>query len=165
MAKKYDVTPSHSGLTIVSTGVFDLNELVSKMKSYLLKKRYIYQEKEFQELVSDKVELKLIWDGEREINDFYKYSINVYMFFESLEDVITPDHKKLNYANRITIKIKGVLLVDWKNNWETSKLKNKLLNFYLSSIIKDQWETEWFKLKQETDKLHSIAKTALGLKD
>lgn len=165
MPRKQDVTPYYSGLTIVSTGVFDLTELVTRLKEYLVRKKYIYHEKEFQELVSDKVELKLIWDAEREINDFYKYSINVYMFFEGLEQVTSPDHKKLDYANRITIKIKGQLIIDWKNNWGASKLKSKLLDFYLSSVIRDQSETEWFKLKQETEKVHSLAKSVLGLKD
>ena len=37
MPKKYDVTPYYSGLTIVSTGVFDLTELVTKLKEYLLR--------------------------------------------------------------------------------------------------------------------------------
>ncbi len=155
------VTPS-AGLTINYTGTFDLNKLLSTTKAFLLKRKYDYQEKEFQDLTSSSAprELKITWDAEREINDFYKYTIVVFMLFEKLEQM----DKNLFYTPKATIKVHGTLIADYQDLWEASKLKSKLFPIYLNSIIKNQMEDQLVDIKNESAELHKVVKKSLGLK-
>ena len=76
MPEKIKLTPSN-GLKITYKGVFDLNNLLSSMKSFLKKRKYEYQEKEYSESSPSPGELKIVWEATKDIDDFYKYEITV----------------------------------------------------------------------------------------
>ncbi|MBW2970750.1 hypothetical protein KY320_01165 [Candidatus Woesearchaeota archaeon] len=144
-------------------GVLDLEGLYKAMAAWFKERKYDFYEK----LYKDKPpELELSWIGERKVNDFYKYTIELYFHFYDIEkvEVIQNGKKKDMVKTRVWISFKPVVIVDWQNRWDKTPLTKTLFKLYFNHVIKREVELlHADKLWYITYKLHNLVKNYLGM--
>ena len=149
------VTPGR-GLRIQKTGTFQLEKIIEKTISLLESLNYEVQKKKHVQKVKDTgTEIEHRISAEKEVTDFYKFEINIRLFFQHIKPIKTI---KQTYADII---IEANLICDYNKNWQTSKLKTTLLNIYLNHLKKDEMESYWVKLYNETEKLRKKIKSMI----
>jgi len=145
------VTPGR-GLRITYTGKLNPKEIIEEVISILDSLKYTpNKDKHIQKSTDTGIEVEYRISGEKEVTDFYMYKIKIRLFFQ---------HIKKDQGN-VDIQIQSFLIPDYQETWQSSKLKNALLNIYLNHLKKDEVETYWAKLYNETDKIREKIKSLI----
>lgn len=126
------VTPKQ-GMVLKYKGVFDFKNLYNASKKWFKDKNYIFSEKEYKE--KPRVmgsEFRIIFQGERDIDDYVKFVVSSVMFFLNI--------KKANgkYNGDVNINVVAYLVLDRKNKWQSNSFKSFLFFFYNNFILKNK---------------------------
>lgn len=116
--------------TIRFKGIMDFDGLFRFIYGWLKGKGYLVQEKKY----SEKAELEIKWDAEKDVTDYYRYRIVIEFLGWDLGKIEMIDEKtklkRILDTGRIEIKIKGAVEEDYHNEWEKTWLKKKLFVVY-----------------------------------
>ena len=158
---KDNVLPA-TGLKIdIRNGVFDLNEFLSKAKTWFFRKQYDYAEKKH----SDKDlpqghEVNIICVNDRKVSDYIKFHIDMDLFITDMKKTKVDGRtfEKGNFEARFF----AWLELDYKKKWQSRPFANFLLHVYNNYIIKKQIQDYEDKLYDEVMELFSKLKKVLG---
>jgi hypothetical protein len=152
------VTPK-MGLVIKYNGEFDLKNMYNSAKEFLIKNKYILNEKEYKEKSSSiGKEFNLVLDAERKIDDYVSFNINLHFL------IIKAEKKEGKYNGNIQIRLSAYVLLDRKNKFQISSFKSFLFFFYNNFIIKNKIENVYEdKLFSEVSELSNMLKKYLKM--
>ena len=110
-------------------------------------------------------ELELDLVGEREINEFVKNQVVVYIHIWDFNEVKDPKGKGRSMGQgRMRIDFRGYLILDYEDRWEDTKFKRKLRDFYINYVIRHEISDIWGdKLFYNVNKLQQVVKRYLGM--
>ena len=158
MSETINITPG-IGLSIKYNGVFDFDKLYKEMHEWFVGYQYDFNEKEQTKKFGDlgaKVEFK--WIGNRRIDDYAQFTIEVHTLIEEMNKVEKLDSGKLS------IEITASLILDYKNKWQSNPVRNFFFKIYNKFIIKDKLNKYYIeKLYEESTNLQNTIKSILGL--
>ncbi len=154
MGEKRSVTPD-PGLIIVKSGSFNLNELYKKISMWYFTHSYDFTEKEnTNKIASTGNEVKIELWGERKIDSYVKFNINI---------VIEVFDYKAG-KGRFHASIKSSLDLDYDNKWEKNAFDRFLRYVYNNVIIKSRIKYYYeSKLYSELVDFSKTVKGSLGL--
>jgi len=158
MAETLKLTPG-KGLAIKYIGAFDFDKLYKDMHDWFIANRYEFSEKEHSRKEKDTgYFIEVHWEGERKIDEYAKFVINVDISISEMNKVDQMDYGKMY------ISFSGALVLDYLNKWSAKPFSNFLLKVYNKYIIKDKINKYYFgKLFGDVTALHDLAKATLGL--
>jgi hypothetical protein len=158
MSETIKITPG-LGLLIKYNGVFDFDKLYKEMHEWFVGYGYGFNEKEQTKKFGDlgaKVEFK--WSGDRKIDDYAQYTIEVHTLIEEMNKAEKLDSGKLS------IEITASLILDYKNKWQANPVRNFFFKIYNRVILKDKINKYYIgKLYEESINLQDTIKSILGL--
>jgi hypothetical protein len=124
------------------SGLFDFKELYKFAFNFLKEnKEYLMMEKTYSEKVTGETkEIEIKWEGFRKISDYFKLIIKPewrIVAFTTVE--VEKDGKKVKMnKGDLEIAVKGILVRDWDNKWETGAFVKFLRSIYDKYIIKNR---------------------------
>lgn len=127
-------------------GVYDLQELIATVISWLEKKgfeHYFYQTKTKTDTFGEEGEFGISgWYNE---TDYHRISLDVYIHLWDANpvEVVENGTTKTLTKSALLIEIKGDLEMDWTGRFNGSKLMQKLRKFMESKVIKDRYDSVW----------------------
>lgn len=148
-------------------GIFSFSNFYKFCRDYLAEElgfdisENVYSEK----LVGDKKDIKIEWRGERKLNDFFKYKIKIYFEIIGLSNVEIEQDGKRKKTNKgiIEFKVKGVLVHDYKGQYETKPMMRFLRGVYEKWVIPSRVERIEEDLISACDDFLGQAKAYLDL--
>ena len=125
--------------TIRFHGVVDLQGLWQTMRNWLTQHQYIFFEKAFKvKAYPEGLKKELEWTASKEIDEYYKYTINIFMVAFNIMDVevVHGGEKKKLTSCRLLIEINGVVELDPNERFKKTKLLQSLQDWYHKHVIK-----------------------------
>ncbi len=158
MATPIKITPG-TGLTIKYNGVFDFEKIYNDLHDWFIANRYGFNEKEHTKKTKDLgSNLELKWSGDKKIDDYAMYTIDLHLLIEEMNKEGKLDSGKL------TIEIIATVTLDYTNKWSTKPFSNLLHQIYTKYIIKDKINGHYIGgLYGEAVNLQDTAKALLNL--
>ena len=158
MSKAIKITPGR-GLIIRYSGVFDFDKLYKEMHDWFMKNSYGFEEKQHDDRAKDRGrDIEIVWNGERKVDEFVKFLINVRFVIEEFNKVEKLDSGKL------LIEISASAILDYTDRWNRKPFSNFLFNVYTKYIIKEKINNYYLgKLYRETVNLQELGKSVLEL--
>ncbi|MFC1768401.1 hypothetical protein ACFLZX_01430 [Nanoarchaeota archaeon] len=151
-------------------GVWNMNDLYSKMADWFRKRKYNFYEKTYKHKAPSPFgkDRQYQWDGVRIEEDYYKFIINIYMHCYDVSDFEAkkPDGTSdILTKGRIWIEMTGRIDLDYDNKFEESKFYANLRNFYNNYVLKKRvehilWDQLWYR---EILKLHELIEKTLKM--
>lgn len=137
------VTPKQ-GLIVKYQGEFDLKKLYGSLKDWFKRNGYALTEKEYKEKPGvTGTEFNLILNGERKIDDYSSFNIDLQML------ILNARLVGQRYNGKSKTNVSGYILLDRKNKWQGNPLGAFLFFVYNNVIIKNKIENLY------EDKLYS----------
>lgn len=160
MISKEDYVPSKAGILLRYNGSFNLDKLYKQAKNWFNKFNYFFSEKLHKEKTkSEGNEIEIDFIGERKINDYIKFIIEVKFFITEVRKLSKDTHIgnfKANIAARIDL--------DYDNKFQFNPFKKFLFFVYTNLIIKNKIEGVYEdKLYSEVLNFEDLVKEHLGL--
>lgn len=123
-------------------------------------------ESEYEEKIGGNTKDMLIkWEGQRELTDYFRFDVKVEFRITNLSKVeLNRDGRKIK-ANEgsVTLKLKGILVRDYKGKFEVSASKKFMRSVYEKWIIPSRIEEFEGKIAGNCDEFLSQAKAFLDL--
>lgn len=165
ISRKSWVTPP-AGIRIHKRGLCDFGRLYKEMQKYLEGngyKKVNFQEKEV--TAKDKAlgkDIKVVFRVSKPVDDYAKYQIDIEMVFEGVEKV--KQNNSLLDKGNLVIKLKGFIMLDYKNKWHKSKLGSFMNFVYNNYLIRGKIENNYMaRISTEVSGLQNLIKNRLGL--
>ncbi len=147
-------------------GIFNFSEVMQSIKNWFKSYDYEFAEPTHKwKVPSEGVEAEIKMSGDRKMNEYVKYYINVSIRTWDMKDVevIKDGQKTKLQEGKISIDIDGKLELDWQNRFSGNKFLQNLQDFYHKFIIKqdigDRWEDD---LLIKVMDLTKIIRTKIG---
>ena len=120
-----------------------------------------YEEK----LKGDEKEIVVEWEGEKELTDYFRFDIQVKFEIRGLKNVEVMQSGKKVKTNQgsVKLKLKGILVRDYKGKFEMSAFNKFLRSTYEKWIITARIEEYKGKIAGDCDEFLSQAKAYLDL--
>jgi len=156
-------------LMIRYTGVFDYDGMYKMMHSWLISKRFLFQEKKYKDKVATPFgnELEIKWEAEKKVTEFIKESITIEFHLWDFSEVeVIKDGKKSKQAKaRMEIKFFAFLELDYSQRFSSgSNFSKKLGEFYVENIIYWDWRIRYANaLEYSVYDLHTKVKKYLNM--
>lgn len=104
-------------LIINQKAQFNMLEFYKFLSSWFEVNRYIFYETNYDEKRdSDKKSLKIKWNGSKDVDDYYRFSINVKIDLKDYE-IIEGEKEKL-VDGTLKIELTSTLISDYEEKWE-----------------------------------------------
>ena len=135
------------------TGVFDYPEAYAYFYEWFKDEKYVVIETRYSEKVKpDGKELTYNWTARRELTDYFFLEIDIKFEIKKMVDVeveIEGKKKKMN-KGLFKVELKGTLIKDPRNEWETSEFYKKLREVYNKYIIAGRVDQMEDRIKEDT---------------
>jgi len=127
---------------IKSKGFFIWKDVLATIKDWLDSEYYDFLETKHK-YKPDEREVEIV--GERKLNEYVKYKINIALLAQGLKDVeVIKEGKKITMQEgRIKIEVTGNMTLDWQKRFGGNAFLQAVQDFYHKYIIKQKIETEW----------------------
>jgi hypothetical protein len=125
----------------------------------------ISEDKYSEKLAGNAKNMDIEWTGEREVTDYFKFQVKVAFKIIGLTNVeISKNNSKIK-TNKgdVEVKIKGVLIRDYKGKFETNAFQKFLRSVYEKWIITSRINQMEDKIIANCDEFLSQAKAYLDL--
>jgi len=154
--KEKDFVTPKQGILITYKGKFNMDDLYKKCKPFFDSRKYIFTEKEQTEKTKAYGnEFKIIWEAEREVDDYVKFYIK--STFEGWDLLKKED----NYTGDLKINLIANLILDYRNTFIRFPF---LLFIYNNFIIKKKIENVYeSKLYHEINEYTDLLKNILNI--
>lgn len=148
---------------VVQDGPFDINIIYQNLKDWFSLHKYDYSELENTTNFKPKgAEVKIKMKGEREVTDYYKFTINIAFLILETEKVKIKD--KVLDLGKLEARMDVTLELDYKKKFQKTRLAKFVMFLYNNYIIKRQIETEYAgKAYEEGMSLFELLKETIGL--
>ena len=125
----------------------------------------IAETKYAEKITGDAKEIKIEWEGERKVTDYFKYIIKVEFNIIGLKNVEVQKEGKKIQTNKgmIEINMKGILVSDYEGKYDTSPPLRFFRGVYEKWIIPSTIEQIEEKLVSHCDRFLGEAKAYLDL--
>jgi hypothetical protein len=156
IGQKYKVLPG-SGIRTKRHGSCNFNSMYKEMKAVFDEYNYDFIEKEHttKDLPNGR-EIVIVWNAEREVDDYAKFEIKVRFFIENL------NKKNGNYEGNFEIKIWAHVILDYKNKWQGNPITEFLFKIHNEYIIKSKILNNYEpRLLSDIEKLKGVIKKYL----
>ncbi len=147
-------------------GIFSFKDFYSFTYDWLRDEGYDLIEKSYSEKVKgDSKELKIKWEAERDISDYFRFVIQMDWFIIGMKDVeVQKEGKKVKMnSGLLEIKFKAILVRDYENRWEDRPIWKFLKGVYDRYIIRARIEDYENKILEELNELIDQCKSFLAL--
>jgi len=164
MAEKEEIFSS----SVKYNGVFVFKDFYKFCYTWLMEETAltIFNEKKYSEKITPTgKEIKITWEGEKKLTDYFKFEIKVEFEIYNMVDVeINQDGKKIK-ANKAEIKVKtkGTLWRDYEGKFETTAFKKFLRAIYEKWVIPTRIEQFESYVIGKCDEFLSQSKAYLDL--
>ncbi|MBU0893999.1 MAG: hypothetical protein KKF48_01550 [Nanoarchaeota archaeon] len=125
----------------------------------------INEDKYKETITGDSKEIEVKWTGKKDVTDFFQVKIEFAFIARALTQIeIMQDNTKVK-TNKgiIEVKIKGILVSDYKGKFELSAFKKFLRGIYEKWVISSRIDQLKTKLANDCDDFLSQAKAYLDL--
>lgn len=142
---KIFVSPS-AGIQIHEKANFDFKKLYKFMQLWIKSKNYDFFEKEnTHKTASSGEELTIRFVGEREVDDYVKYDIEILMRILDMEKITIETSKgKIRLdTGQLYINIKAIATIDYRGIWSKTKFDKLLGYIYNNYIIRKKIEQKY----------------------
>lgn len=148
---------------VIQEGPFDISLIYKTLKDWFEKHNYTYSELENTTNFKPKgAEIKIKMKGEREVTEYYKFTINIAFLILETEKVKVKD--KVMDQGKLEAREDVTLEMDYKKKFEKSKFAKFIRFIYNNYIIKGQIEHEYGgKSYEEGMSLFETLKETIGL--
>lgn len=122
-------------------GIVNLAELLKLMKSWFEDHGYeFYEETVKSKLASDGLRREYRWTADREVNEYIKFHVFIFMDIRTMLDVeVVRDGKKERLTQcRIRLEVEGFVVLDWQGKYKKHKMLKKLQEFMHEHVIKKE---------------------------
>ena len=160
MISKEDYVTSKAGILLRYNGSFNLDKLYKKAKNWFNDFSYFFSEKQYKEKTKPEGnEIEIDFVGERKINDYIKFIIEVKLFITEVRKL-----SKDTYVGNFKANIVSKLDLDYDNKFQYNPFKKFLFFVYTNLIIKNKIEGVYEdKLYSEVLNFEDVLKEHLGL--
>jgi hypothetical protein len=149
-------------LKIEKKAQFDMIDLYKTMKSWFDLHEYKFAEKQYQEEVKgDKKSISIVWDGEKDVNEYTRFKLAVSISLKNYEFIETKKGKIVEGS--LVIKFGAVVRSDYENRWEKSPVMvffRGIFDKFIASNKKERYEKE---LKEDAYDIFHRTKAYLNL--
>ena len=163
MAEKDTVFSS----TIKYKGIFSFSEFYNFCYQWLTEEvgLVISENKYSEKLSGDSKNIEIKWGGEKEITDYFRFDTEISFVIGDLKKVeISKEGTKIETNQGIVqLKIKGILVRDYKGKFETNAFNKFLRGIYEKWIITSRIVEFENKIAEDCDEFLSQAKAYLDL--
>jgi hypothetical protein len=139
------------------TGVFDLDRLYSELCNWLKTHDYDFYESKHADKDNPRgKEIQYVIEGEREVTDYFKYYLKMFLFIQYLNPVsdnLVKGVVKLNFS--------GYVALDWAGKWGHTAFTNFLFKIYNNHVIKAKIERHRSILFGDLSEFQDVAKDVL----
>ena len=148
-------------------GIFNFKDFYKFCYDWLTEEMGFHvSEAEYEEKIGGNTKDMLIkWEGQRELTDYFRFDVKVEFRITNLSKVeLNRDGKKIKTnEGSATVKVKGVLVRDYKGKFEVSASKKFMRSVYEKWIIPSRVEEFQGKIAGDCDEFLSQAKAFLDL--
>lgn len=145
-------------------GLFSYAEFINGIRNWFRENNYEFHEPKHQwKAPPEGVEVEIRINGNRKVNEYVKYHINMFLKIYDMKDVeVVKDGQKVKMQDgKVTVEISGKLELDWQNRFGGNKFLQGLQDFLHQFIIKqdigDHWEDDLlFKLMDLTRAIRTV---------
>jgi len=154
---------SGRGLRLNRVGLYDINRLYKGLKEWFSDHEYDYfEKKDVIKMKRKGVEVNFVGVGERKVDGYVKFVINV--------EILTTHMEKVRFEGktidrgRIEVIVKTDMILDYKNEYSNSKFGKFLLGIYNRYVIRFKLD-DFYGAKAYGDMVgvHEALKEALEL--
>jgi hypothetical protein len=153
-------------LQIRWVGMFDFDELMKVVRGFLKDRTFFVREPKYKQKGSkNNREVEFEIAATRRDSGYVKQSISVFLLITDYKDVdvIENNEKKTKQHGGIVIEINGTLTIDANDRFSGSDFMQKLHDFYIKKVIKQEIEEKWeTQLYTTMFKYSRAIKKALG---
>ncbi|MGV8141415.1 MAG: hypothetical protein ACP5NW_03160 [Candidatus Woesearchaeota archaeon] len=156
-------------LLIKYKGVFDFDGMYKMMHTWLVSKRFLFQEDTYKDKIYTPFgnELEITWNAERKVTEFIKEYITIeFHLWDFAEAEVIKDGKKTKMTKaRMEMKIFAYLELDYSKKFsEGDSFSKKLGQFYMEKIIYWDWRIRYANvLEYNIYDLHTKIKKYLNM--
>jgi hypothetical protein len=127
---------------VIQEGPFDINLIYKNMREWFSNHKYDYSELENTTSFKPKgAEIKLKMRGEKEVTEYYKFTITVAFLILETEKV-KIDGKVMD-SGKLEARIDVFLDLDYRKKFEKTKLSKFIRFLYNNYVIKNQISSEY----------------------
>lgn len=142
--------------------VFNMAELYEYIKSWFVKHRYVFFEKEYLEFLKEGGKSASIkWQAQKKIDDYVKFHIEARIKFKDIKEV--KGGKANLVKGSISFKFESFLEKDYEDNWEINFISKFMRSIYDKFIIRDKIGRLENELREETYEVFNEVKAFLKL--
>ncbi len=150
------------GIDLSVDGIVDMDKLCSYIKSWFTRKNYDFYEKEYKDILKGSgKDFKIIWEGERKINDYVKFHIEITVKGKDTKKV----HKRKCVAckGNISLNFKSFIQTDYEDKWKGNFLMKFRKEVWNKFIMKDKFVKLNEDLAEETHDIFNQTRAFLNI--
>ena len=155
---EFDYVPGP--LKVSQEATFDMMELYKLGRSWYKKHGYDFYEKEY--ISSHKEDARnasIKWEGERKVDDYIRFHVEVRVKFKNLRDV--QGKKKMMNTGEVSFSIESYIEKDYESNWESGFMTKFIRGVYDTFIIRGKIDKDKERLEREANELYNEVRTFL----
>ncbi|HLD15942.1 MAG TPA: hypothetical protein VJB94_05190 [Candidatus Nanoarchaeia archaeon] len=150
-----------SDIKINFEGTLSLEEFYKYMKKWFSQYKFDLEEKEFNEL-KDGRKIQIVWNAEKEYNDYIKYVIEIDFTAKNIEEI--EDSKKNMVSCSIELSFNALLAKDYDERWNKGPITKIIKETYTKYVKKDIMDRCRTDLKDSVKRLTNEIKAYLNLR-
>ncbi|MBS3172388.1 hypothetical protein J4438_02310 [Candidatus Woesearchaeota archaeon] len=123
-------------LIIKQKAQFNMLEFYKFLSSWFEVNRYIFYETNYDDTrTDDKKSLKIKWNGSKDVDDYYRFSIKVTIELKNYEMIETEKEKLVD--GELKVELESTLILDYEEKWQNNPtmkfLRSTADKFFFSS--------------------------------
>ncbi len=144
-------------------GVFDFKELYNLIKDWYSLHKYDFYEKNYKEVLKEEAkDIKIEFTGDRVIDYYIKYIIDITIRLNNHKIVKGPNNKNLVQGN-LSISFQSKLQTDFEASWEGKPLLKFTRGLYDKFVRSDKLDVYKKELKEQSYEIFNEIKAYLNL--
>ena len=149
-------------LKISQGAQFNMIELYKTLKTWFEINRYSFFEKSYEDITKKQIKsVKITWEGQKEVDDYTRYVIEIKLKLDNYEIVQTQKEKLVD--GKITLSFESFIESDYEKKWEDKpiwKFIRSVSDKYFTAQKKVRFEKE---VEEDTRDIFHKTKTFLNL--
>ena len=144
MVLQIDVVPER--IAIKYKGVFDFGALYKMMRAWFEEREFDFDEGRYKHKEKDiGAEIEIDWHAYRSVTEVFqeRFHIHFHMWDIREVEIVKEGKKKKVFKGRLMIEIKGIIDLDYQNQFDGSFVKEKWRNFLVDFIYRRDIDTIW----------------------
>ena len=141
---KLDTVPEL--ISLKYKGVFDFGALYKMVRSWFAEREFDFEEGRYKHKEKDVgAEIELNWYAYRSVTEFFQERIDMHFHMWDIKEVeiIKNGKKKKVFKGRLMVEVKGIVELDYNNQFEGSYAREKWRTFLADFVYRREIDTIW----------------------